>query len=75
MITLDEISGRVKTMLEEHKKEAYMSYDLARIRTDAPVTLDIEQARTDSIDLPKVTALIQSARIPGFGSEIGNINE
>ena len=54
---LDEISGRVKTMLEEHKKEAYMSYDLARIRTDAPVTLDIEQARTDSIDLPKVTAL------------------
>ena len=70
---LDEISGRVKTMLEEHKKEAYMSYDLARIRTDAPITLDIEQARTDSIDLPKVTALFNQLEFRALGQRLATL--
>jgi len=70
---LDEISGRVKAMLEEHKKEAYMSYDLARIRTDAPVTLDIEQARTDSIDLQKVTALFNQLEFRALGQRLATL--
>ena len=67
---LDEIGGRVKTMLEEHKQEAYMSYDLARIRTDAPISLEIEQARTDSIDLPKVTALFNQLEFRALGQRL-----
>ena len=70
---LDEISGRVKTMLDEHKPEAYMSYDLARIRTDAPVTLDIEQARTDSIDLAKVTALFNELEFRALGQRLATL--
>ncbi len=70
---LDEISGRIKTMLEEHKKEAYMSYDLARIRTDAPVTMDIEQARTDSIDLAKVTALFNQLEFRALGQRLATL--
>lgn len=37
---IDEISGAVKKKLEEGKKSAEMSYELAKILTDAPVQLD-----------------------------------
>ena len=70
---LDEVGGRVKTMLEEHKQEAYMSYDLARIRTDVPISLDLEQARTDSIDLPKVTALFNLLEFRALGQRLATL--
>ena len=70
---LDEIGGRAKTMLEEHKQEAYMSYDLARIRTDVPISLDLEQARTDSIDLPKVTALFNQLEFKALGQRLATL--
>lgn len=70
---LEEISGRVKMMLEEHKQEAYLSYDLARIRTDVPVSLDLEQARTDNIDLPKVTALFNKLEFRALGQRLATL--
>ncbi len=54
---LDEISGRVRNLLEENKDAAYMSYDLARIRTDLSMDFDVEQARTDQIDIPRLNEL------------------
>jgi len=41
---LDEISGRAGTALREGKESAYMSQDLALIRTDLDVKLDLKQA-------------------------------
>ncbi len=70
---LDEIGGRIKALLEEHKKEAYLSFDLARIRTDAPISLDIGQARTDSIDLPKVTALFNQLEFRALGQRLATL--
>ncbi len=67
---LEEIGGRVSKILEDHKLDAYMSYDLARIRTDVPVSLDIEQARTDSIDLPKVNALFNKLEFRALGQRL-----
>ena len=37
---IDEISGAIKKKLEEGKESAEMSYELAKILTDAPVQLD-----------------------------------
>jgi len=56
---LDEITGRTKTLLEEGKENAYLSYDLARIRTDLPVKIDFEKARTQEVDLEKIIALFK----------------
>ncbi|MDP2966719.1 MAG: DNA polymerase I [Pelolinea sp.] len=70
---LEEIGGRVKTMLEEHKQEAYLSYDLARIRTDVPVSLDLEKACTDNIDLPKVTALFNQLEFRTLGQRLATL--
>ena len=44
---LDEIEPRWRNKLEAGKDSAYMSYKLAAIRTDLPVTIDLEQARPD----------------------------
>ncbi len=42
---LDDIKGRAKKPLSTERESAYMSQDLARIRTDLPVLLDLEQAK------------------------------
>jgi len=55
---LDEIEPRWQTKLAAGKDSAYMSYNLARIRTDLPVTIDLEQARTDAFDPAKVEAIL-----------------
>ncbi|MFH1907374.1 MAG: DNA polymerase I [Chloroflexota bacterium] len=54
---LDEIQPRWRARLESNKEMAYLSQKLATIRTDLPVTLDLEQARPDAFDPAKVAAL------------------
>jgi DNA polymerase-1 len=56
---LDEIEPRWRTKLEAGKESAYMSYKLASIRIDLPVTLDLEQARTGSFEPAKVEAIFR----------------
>ena len=47
---LDQIPAKVRTKLEENREMAYLSRDLALIRTDLPIKLDLEQARSDQFD-------------------------
>lgn len=54
---LDEIKGRAFKPLSEEREAAYLSRDLARIRTDLPVVLDLEQARPAHFDPCKVEDL------------------
>jgi len=56
---LEEVEPRWRTKLEVGKADAYMSRDLAAIRTDLPVELDLEQARPDAFDPAKVEALFR----------------
>ena len=42
---IDNIKGALKTKLEENKDNAYMSYDLATIYKDVPLTLSIEDLK------------------------------
>lgn len=56
---LDEVESRWRTKLEAGKESAYMSQQLARIRTDLSVPLDLEQARPDAFDPAKVEALFR----------------
>jgi len=56
---LDGIKGRTKTLLSENKEDAYLSYDLALIRTDLSIPFNLEQARTDNINLEKVVQIFQ----------------
>ena len=54
---IDEVENRWKTKLEQNKDKATMSYDLAKIRTDINVSLNLEHARADDLDFESIEAL------------------
>jgi DNA polymerase-1 len=54
---LDELPARVKGKLESGRESAYLSRDLATIRTDLQIALNLEQARTDHINFTAVEEL------------------
>ncbi len=56
---LAEVETRWRAKLEQGKESAYLSRDLATIRTNLPVKLDLEQARADQFDSAAVTAFFQ----------------
>ncbi len=56
---LDEVEPRWRTKLEAGKESAYLSQKLAQIRTDLPVTIDLEQARPDKFEPAKVEAMLR----------------
>ncbi len=54
---LDEVENRWRVKLEAGRESAYLSRDLATIRTDLPVYLDLEHARADRLDAAALSAL------------------
>lgn len=54
-----EIPGKMGIKIAEGKESAYMSQTLARIKTDVGVTLKLEDAKTDHINVPAVEALFR----------------
>ena len=56
---LDEIQPRVRTKLEAGRESAYLSRDLATIRTNVSVRLDMQMARTDQLNYEGVRKLFQ----------------
>lgn len=56
---LDELPPRLRTLLEKGRDSAYLSRDLARIRTDVPITLDLAQARTANLNFAAIERFFQ----------------
>jgi DNA polymerase-1 len=56
---LGEISGSAGVKLKEGKESAYMSQQLARIKTDVGILLKLDDAKTDHINVPAVEALFR----------------
>ena len=56
---LDEIPTRYRTKLEAGRESAYMSRDLARIRTDLPLEFSLEDSKTDKLDFRAAEAFFR----------------
>lgn len=56
---LDQIPGKLREKLEADKAMAYMSRDLALIRSDLTVNLELEKAEAQEWDLAKVEELFK----------------
>lgn len=56
---IDDIKPSVAKKLEAGKELAYISKEIGRIWTDAPVELDWAVASIDDIDLPKVAEILE----------------
>jgi DNA polymerase-1 len=56
---LDDIKPSLAKKLEAGKASAYMTKEVGRIWTDAPVQLDWDKASIEDIDLPRVAEILQ----------------
>ena len=56
---IEEIPSRYSAKLIAGKESAYMSKTLATIKTDVPITLKLDEARTDHINVPAVEAIFR----------------
>ncbi|MGB3715946.1 MAG: DNA polymerase I [Candidatus Promineifilaceae bacterium] len=56
---LGEITGAMQKKLDTGKDDAYLSYKLARIVTDVPITLDLEACTTQDFDRGVVIELFR----------------
>ncbi|MBN2047857.1 MAG: DNA polymerase I [Anaerolineaceae bacterium] len=70
---LDDIPTRFRNKLIAGKESAYLSYDLARIRTDVKITLDLEVATTTNIDFEKVETLFKELEFRSLISRLHNL--
>jgi DNA polymerase I len=71
---IDEVENRWRTKLEQNKDKAYMSYDLARIRTDIKVNLDLEHARADDLDFDSIEALFTELEFRSLIKTLGKLS-
>jgi len=68
---IDELSAGVQKKLSENKEMAYLSYELAKINCDVPVTLSLEELKYGEPDKEKLSALFYRL---GFRSQIKKWN-
>jgi len=68
---LEEIEPRWRTKLEAGRESAYLSQDLARIRTDLPIRLDLEHARSDQFDPAVVEQLFRELEFRSLINRLG----
>ncbi|PWB77337.1 MAG: DNA polymerase I [Anaerolineales bacterium] len=56
---IDEVEKRWKTKLEENKANAHLSRDLAQIKTDLDIKLDLDHAKAYELDIPAIEAFFK----------------
>jgi DNA polymerase-1 len=71
---LEDIEPRWRTKLEAGKALAYMSYELATIRTDLVIPIDLEQARREAFDPDKVAALFRELEFRSLIDKVRKIS-
>src|SRR6185436_15399183 len=56
---IDKVENRWKTKLEANKANAYLSRDLAQIKTDLDIKLDLEHAKAHDLNIPAIEAFFR----------------
>lgn len=70
---LDDLPARVQNRLREGKELAYLSYQLAAIRTDVEITLDLEQASTKDLDISDADRLFHELEFRTLRTRLKNL--
>ena len=56
---IDQVENRWRGKLEQNRQNAFLSRDLAQIKTDLNIRFDLERARTEGIDIPALENLFK----------------
>jgi DNA polymerase I len=67
---LEDYPERIRKLLEQGKHDAYLSFDLSRIRTDLSVTLNLEQAQVGDFNYPLLVELFKELEFRSLLSRI-----
>ena len=70
---LEELPSRVRNRLEPGREAAYLSYKLAKIRTDVEISLDLEKAHIKNINLQAVKRLFYELQFRTFTRKLEEI--
>lgn len=54
---IDQVENRWKSKLEQNRENAFLSRELAQIKTDLNIKLDLEHAKAGELDFPAIEAL------------------
>jgi DNA polymerase-1 len=71
---IDEVENRWRTKLEQNKDTAYMSYDLAKIKTDINIRLDLEHARAEDLDFDAIEAVFTDLEFRSLIKTLGRLS-
>lgn len=56
---IDQVENRWKGKLEQNKDNAFMSRDLAQIKTDLKIKFDLDRAKADGLDFPSIESIFK----------------
>ncbi|MEZ4539651.1 MAG: DNA polymerase I [Chloroflexota bacterium] len=73
---LDEIKGALNRKLEDGRASAELSYKLAQIVTDAPITIDLKECLTQDFDAATVLAIFRELEFRSLAKSLtANLEE
>lgn len=72
---LDDVPQRMRGKLEAGRESAYLSQNLATIRTDIKVTLNIEDARTTHLDFKGMEGVFKELEFRTMIKRLQNVGE
>jgi DNA polymerase-1 len=56
---IDQVENRWKGKLEQNRENAFLSRDLAQIRTDLKIKFDLDRAKADGLDFPSIESIFK----------------
>jgi DNA polymerase-1 len=56
---IDQVENRWRSKLEQNRENAFLSRDLAQIKTDLKIKLDLEHAKAQELDIPALEAIFK----------------
>lgn len=70
----DKIKDRTRKLLKEHKEEAYMSRDLATIKTDVDIDFDLEKTELHTYDQEEISKLFRELEFRSLLPRLSTLN-
>src|SRR5688500_7735793 len=56
---IDQVENRWKGKLEQNRENAFLSRDLAQIKTDLNIKFDLDRAKADGLDFPSLESIFK----------------
>ncbi len=72
---LENLPAKLRLKLEENREMAYLSQNLAQIRTDLPIKLDLERAKSHDFEIEAVEKLFRELEFRTLIPKIAAVHE